>query len=334
VQQGPQDFTLITPEDATSNERVSVTLDAGASKDPDGDTLTFEWDFDNEGVFDDGSAASVVFDRVGKDGVFQIAARVSDPSGAFDVAAATVTVVNVPPAFRNLVTNSPQTITFGGTSFDEGWLDPLAVTVDWGDGTPLESVVGNMDNNPPQATLAFDHSHNYNDPGDFTIAACASDDDETACSTVEVQVQSDFLLNLLLAALVAFLAKLGFFGWSCLFGWFGLCDGSSDSVQSMVQWWIQGTTDTSSTLLFPDRGFMQYCIAWLLMPFFGLPCTWRGGDCAHPNTCFELAIVFRFPLFLSNPATTALRPPTISGFLLLFYPWCKVRRLTQTAPNK
>ena len=102
VPQGPQQYTLVTPEDAAANnqppkadangpyvtdEGTNATLNSGGSSDPDGDVLTFEWDLNYDGVtFDvDATGSNPNFDTVGDNDVFSIALRVTDPDGAFDL---------------------------------------------------------------------------------------------------------------------------------------------------------------------------------------------------------------------------------------------------------
>ena len=79
---GPYILTADTP----------AVLDASRSDDPDGDALTFAWDTDGDGAFDDGTGPRVTatFADVGPTSV-QV--RVTDPSGASDVDEDPVTVV-------------------------------------------------------------------------------------------------------------------------------------------------------------------------------------------------------------------------------------------------
>ena len=66
-----------------TNEGTGVALNATGSTDPNGDALTYDWDLDNDGLFDDATGVSPTF-TPGDDGAFAVAVKVTDPSGASD----------------------------------------------------------------------------------------------------------------------------------------------------------------------------------------------------------------------------------------------------------
>ena len=176
-----------------TDEGVDVVLDGSGSMDPGGGALTYEWDFDNDGLFDDATGPNPTFDLVGQDGVFAIGLRVTNPQGLIDTDQTTVTVNNVAPTVSlgsdaPVDENSP--VTVSGTISDPGWLDPLTATIDWGDGTPVEAIVGVLENERPDATLSFNVSHVYGDNGTFTAEVCGSDDDTTICETISLQIDN------------------------------------------------------------------------------------------------------------------------------------------------
>lgn len=174
----------------TTNEGQDVVLTATAN-DPDGQPLTYAWDLDNDGQFDDANVSNPSFTLVGQDGVFPVRVKVSDPDGAFRVAQTTVTVLNVAPSVV-LASNGPKpensAITVSGSISDPGWLDVLTATIDWGDGTPVESISGTLENVRPDATLTFSVAHTYGDDGTFTATVCGSDDDTTTCRSIGLSV--------------------------------------------------------------------------------------------------------------------------------------------------
>jgi hypothetical protein len=86
------------------DEGASVRLDASASHDPDGDPLSFAWDLDADGQFDDavGPVVNLLWSQLADfgirdDGMFPITLRVADDRGGVAVARTTVTVNNMPP---------------------------------------------------------------------------------------------------------------------------------------------------------------------------------------------------------------------------------------------
>ena len=169
-----------------------MTLDGSGSSDPDNDALTYAWDLDNDGQFDDATGATPAFTMVGQDGLFTVGLRVSDGIDSA-VDSTTVTVNNVAPTVSlnsNAPRNEGQSVTVSGTVSDPGWLDPLTATINWGDGGGIQTLTGSLENVRPNATLTFSASHVYGDNGLFTAQVCGSDDDTTTCETIDLQINN------------------------------------------------------------------------------------------------------------------------------------------------
>ena len=175
-------------------EGTEVVLDGSGSSDPDGGPLTYEWDFDGDGEFDDATGVNPAFDRVGQDGAFTVALKVTDPDGGFDVDDAVVNVCNVAPSVVGLVSDAPvdegSTVSVMGTITDPGWLELLTGTINWGDGTPVQALSGVLENVRPTATLTFSATHVYGDNGTFTATICGFDDDTSTCDDIAIQVDN------------------------------------------------------------------------------------------------------------------------------------------------
>ncbi len=94
------------------DEGNDLPLDASLSSDPDGDGMTFRWDLDNDGVFDDGVGATPTIGYstirtlgLPLDVANPIAVEVSDGRGGVTYAFTTLTINNLPP-----VITSPATV--------------------------------------------------------------------------------------------------------------------------------------------------------------------------------------------------------------------------------
>ena len=180
-----------------TNEGTDVGLTAAGSSDPDaGDVLTYEWDLDNDGQYDDSTSQTPTFTNVGDNGVFTVGVRVTDSFGSSSTDTATVTVLNVKPAVTALSNDGPKNentvVSISGVVSDPGWLDTLTGTINWGDGTAVQALAGVTENARPDATLTFTNvGHTYGDNGVFTITVCATDDDGAStapCGTTQVTV--------------------------------------------------------------------------------------------------------------------------------------------------
>jgi glucose/arabinose dehydrogenase len=62
---------------------LQVTFDGSGSRDPEGGTLTYEWDLDGDGAYDDSTAAKPTYEYT-SNGNYQVGLRVTDGQGASD----------------------------------------------------------------------------------------------------------------------------------------------------------------------------------------------------------------------------------------------------------
>lgn len=75
---------------------LQVTFSAAGSSDPEGQTLSYAWDLDGDGAFDDSTSAAPQFTYT-VDGPVTVRLRVSDPAGLAEVAAVVVSPGNSAP---------------------------------------------------------------------------------------------------------------------------------------------------------------------------------------------------------------------------------------------
>ena len=161
------------------NEGGSVILDASSSSDPDGDSLSYAWDLDNDGNYDDATGAVQTLDwstlqgfGIDDNGVYTIGLQVDDGNGGIDTTTTTITVNNVAPT---LSITGAATVSSGGvytlnlSAVDSGNDTITSWTINWGDGT-IETIAGN----PSTAT------HTYTNIGfTYNILASVTDEDGT-----------------------------------------------------------------------------------------------------------------------------------------------------------
>lgn len=162
----------------TVPEGGSAPLDGSGSSDPDpGDTLTYEWDLDYDGVtFDvDVTGPAPLFDASNLDGPSSrtVALRVTDGAGASDIDTAPVTIDNVAPTVEEITApldpvevGTPINVSANFT--DPGVPDTHTAEWDWGDDTTSPGTVNGT---------SVTGSHPYTEPGVYTLRLTVTDDD-------------------------------------------------------------------------------------------------------------------------------------------------------------
>ena len=173
----PPQFPASAGGPYSGNEGSDITLDASASSGRGSEIVSYAWDFDGDGQYDDASGVTAVFNSI-DDGVFTVALQVTDDEGAKSTDTAQVTVSNVAP------------------KADAGW----RYTVEEGDNLRLDAS-GSSD--PGQDIVSYewdldrDRKHddasgvkvmfNWTKDGVFSVAVLVTDDDG-ANSTDTAQV--------------------------------------------------------------------------------------------------------------------------------------------------
>ena len=170
----------------TVQEGVALSLDGSGSSDADGDALTYAWDLDGDGMFEDasGAAPTVTFPD---NGSYPIALQVSDGNEAH-TDTAVVTVSNAAPV---VLAGPDQRIVEGAsinlapaTYTDAGLMDTHSAAINWGDGIVETGML-----TAASSSGTVHGTHLYDDNGAFTVIICVTDNDAaTGCGTLEVNV--------------------------------------------------------------------------------------------------------------------------------------------------
>ena len=161
------------------NEGSSIIFDASGSYDPDGGIVLYEWDFDNDGIYDVSSTSSQATFTFGDDYTGIITLRVTDNDGLVSIDTAEVTVNNVAPIVEigsEQKVFAGDTVNFSGNFSDPGWLDIHTGEWDFGDNTTQRGILIE-ENNPSDTTGQVAGSHIYYEKGTYIVTLTVEDDD-------------------------------------------------------------------------------------------------------------------------------------------------------------
>jgi DNA/RNA endonuclease G (NUC1) len=215
-------------------EGSAVPFSAAGSTDPDGDMLTYAWDF-GDGATGTGVGPTHAY---ADNDAYTARLIVTDPDGVADTAFATVTIENAPPVITSLTTPAAP-ITVGATATvaltftDAGSADTHTISVSWGDG----------------ATTA-DLTHAYTAAGLYTVSVTVRDDD----GGTDSRTAASFV--------VVYDPNAGFVTGS---GWFG---SSSDKEQfHVVARYKDGVIASDASVSLDRTGltFTSATVEWLVL---------------------------------------------------------------------
>jgi glucose/arabinose dehydrogenase len=127
--QQPRANAQATP--TSGNTPLAVTFNGAMSSDPDGDAISYAWDLDADGAFDDSTSANPTWVYTAR-GTYQVRLRVTDARGAAATDSVAITAGNTPPVATIATPSAGQTwgvgddIHFEGSATDvqEQRLDP------------------------------------------------------------------------------------------------------------------------------------------------------------------------------------------------------------------
>lgn len=162
-----------------ADEGSTVSLDASASSDPDGNALMCAWSLGGEALGspfgDNGRLALCEPD----DFAGRVRLTVRDGRGGAGTAEADVTFVNVPPAVTATASRTvtlDHSLSLPATDLaafaDPGLLDTHTARIDWGDGSSSDGVVTES-----AGTGRVSGGHSYEATGAYTVTVTVTDDD-------------------------------------------------------------------------------------------------------------------------------------------------------------
>jgi 3',5'-cyclic AMP phosphodiesterase CpdA len=170
--------------DYTGIEGSEVLFDGSSSSSSGSSIVIYEWDFDNNGIYDLSSILPTVSHIYGDDYVGKIFLRVTDNLGVTSVDSADITIKNVNPLaeIKKIESSSlSEGFSFDVSFNDPGWLDIHTASVDWGDGS-IQNISIDENNLSPETYGKTSISHKYRPIKDYTIKLTVIDDDGGAVS--------------------------------------------------------------------------------------------------------------------------------------------------------
>jgi PKD repeat protein len=162
----------------SSSEGSAVLFDGSASSDPDGDAVTYDWDFGDGSPHGAGVNPSHTYaDNAAGGAAYAVILTVRDAGGLVGTASAVAMIENVAPTVGPI--SAPvdpvevgMAVTASAGFTDAGVLDTHTGTVDWGDGTSSSAAVSEAN-----GSGSASGSHEYATAGVYTVTLTVTDKD-------------------------------------------------------------------------------------------------------------------------------------------------------------
>lgn len=151
----------------------TITFNASESTDPDGYIKLYEWDWENDGIYDYKNYSSPIATHIFEEaGYYPVTLRVKDNNFTTNTITKTVRVGNQPPNPPIIEGTTNGTI---GTTYDYSFIttdddgDNLSYFIKWGDGTDSGWL------GPYLSGFAISLNNSWDEEGTFNISAKAKD---------------------------------------------------------------------------------------------------------------------------------------------------------------
>jgi hypothetical protein len=184
IQGRPNSSPLATAGGAyNGTEGAGIQFSGGESSDPDGDVLSYGWDFGDGTTATAANPMKVYADN----GTYTVTLTVTDPLGATSTATATATITNAAPVVKFAATSATTfraggTLSLQGSFTDRGRLDaPWTYTIVWGDNTPNKT--GTL-----STQGAITASHRYTSAGTRSAYMTVKDKDAKVGTSAKIAV--------------------------------------------------------------------------------------------------------------------------------------------------
>jgi hypothetical protein len=180
------------PYSAVEGGTVQLT---GSGTDPNnGLYVAYEWDLDNDGLFNESGAGAdngnenvqnPVFQAKDGPAAYPIKLRTTNDRGLSTVANGTVNITNVAPSnlTPSIASGASQGTSFSvsGSFADPGTLDTHVVTINWGDGSA--NTVLNLAAGVTTFSTTKTYAVSYTDTSNYTVTFTVADKDGASVST-------------------------------------------------------------------------------------------------------------------------------------------------------
>ena len=159
------------------DEGSEINFDASLSSDPNGDTLEYRWDFDNDGIWDTSFSNKPIAEHKWNDDYMgKVKVEVTDGILS-DTAYGLVTVKNIDPSIDSCTVPMDPVSLGNSVSItvyfsDDGSEDTHTATIDWGDSSTSPGTVTETN-----GAGTIKGSHTYSSEGVYKITIGVIDDD-------------------------------------------------------------------------------------------------------------------------------------------------------------
>jgi len=164
------DFTW-SPENPSHGQIIS--FDASTSYDPDGTITWYQWDWNNDGVYEENLPNPTTTHLWTNMGSYPIKLQVTDDDGAVDTITKTITITNQPPGAPSIdgpTNGKPDVVYQWNFMAVDPDTDDVSYQIDWGDGTPVSEWYGPFNSGEVMA-----QSYVYSAESTYTIKSKAKD---------------------------------------------------------------------------------------------------------------------------------------------------------------